>query len=143
VVGRLSENIGRLLKIASINLSRKLDKYAKQFNLTGSQMMIIDFLARNKSQLMVQKDIEEEFYLKPSTVSVLLGRMEKNGFITRKISDSDKRLRCIQLTAKADELIDIAQAYTMNTHDRLTKGLSDEELLSLTRFLKKVGEIDE
>lgn len=143
MVGRLSENIGRLLKIASINLSRKLDKYAKQFNLTGSQMMIIDFLARNKSQLMVQKDIEEEFYLKPSTVSVLLGRMEKNGFITRKISDSDKRLRCIQLTAKADELIDIAQAYTMNTHDRLTKGLSDEELLSLTRFLKKVGEIDE
>ncbi|MCH4177744.1 MAG: MarR family transcriptional regulator [Streptococcaceae bacterium] len=139
----MSENIGRLLKIASINLSRKLDKYAKQFNLTGSQMMIIDFLARNKSQLMVQKDIEEEFYLKPSTVSVLLGRMEKNGFITRKISDSDKRLRCIQLTAKADELIDIAQAYTMNTHDRLTKGLSDEELLSLTRFLKKVGEIDE
>lgn len=143
MVGRLSENIGRLLKIASINLSRKLDKYAKQFNLTGSQMMIIDFLARNKSQLMVQKDIEEEFYLKPSTVSVLLGRMEKNGFITRKISDSDKRLRCIQLTAKADELIDIAQAYTMNTHDRLTKGLSDEELLSLTCFLKKVGEIDE
>lgn len=143
MVGRLSENIGRLLKIASINLSRKLDKYAKQFNLTGSQMMIIDFLARNKSQLMVQKDIEEEFYLKPSTVSVLLGRMEKNGFITRKISDSDKRLRCIQLTAKADELIDIAQAYTTNTHDRLTKGLSDEELLSLTRFLKKVGEIDE
>lgn len=139
----MSEDIGRLLKIASINLSRELDKYAKQFDLTGTQMMIVDFLARNRSRLIVQKDVEEEFYLKPSTVSVLLRRMEKNGFIIRKVSDSDKRQRHIQLTAKASELIEIVQVYTSNVHNRLTKDLSDEELLSLSRFLKKVGGINE
>lgn len=106
-------------------------------------MMIVDFLARNRSRLIVQKDVEEEFYLKPSTVSVLLRRMEKNGFIIRKVSDSDKRQRHIQLTAKASELIEIVQVYTSNVHNRLTKDLSDEELLSLSRFLKKVGGINE
>ncbi|MBS7577118.1 MULTISPECIES: MarR family transcriptional regulator [unclassified Enterococcus] len=139
----MTENIGRLIKIASINLSRELDKYTKQFELTGSQMTILDFLARNQTKLVVQKDIEDEFYLKPSTVSVLLGRMEKKGFINREVSPVDKRQRYIKLTAKASDLTEIIQAYTMKDHQRMTEDLSEQELLILTRFLKKVGGISE
>lgn len=139
----MNEDIGRLLKIASINLSRELDSYTKQFELTGSQMTILDFLARNQGKSIAQKDIEDEFYLKASTISVLLGRLEKKGFIRREMSKGDKRQRCIKLTAKASSLTEIIQEYTRKDHLHLTADLSEQELLIITRFLKKVGGISE
>lgn len=41
----MEKNIGRMVKIASNQLSREFDKFAKPYDLTGTQMSIIDFLS--------------------------------------------------------------------------------------------------
>ena len=43
----MEKNIGRMVKIASNQLSREFDKFAKPYDLTGTQMSIIDFLSHN------------------------------------------------------------------------------------------------
>ena len=57
----MEKNIGRMVKIASNQLSREFDKFAKPYDLTGTQMSIIDFLSHDWKEEYFQQDIEKEF----------------------------------------------------------------------------------
>ena len=49
---------------------------------------------------VIQKDIEEHFHISNPTVTGILNRLEQKGFIERKQSLKDKRVRTIVLTKK-------------------------------------------
>ena len=51
-----------------------------------------------------QKDIEEEFRIRKSTVTGILKLLEKNGFIRRESVPQDARLKRIVPTARAESL---------------------------------------
>ena len=53
---------------------------------------------------MYQKDIEEEFRIRKSTVTGILKLLEKNGFIRRESVPQDARLKRIVPTARAEAL---------------------------------------
>lgn len=49
-----------------------------------------------------QKDIENEFGLRRSSASELLGRLEREGYITREVREADARSKKIRLTDRAE-----------------------------------------
>lgn len=77
------DHFGGLLKQANNNMLRHLDQFAKQYDLTGNQMAIIDFIINHTDQEVFQRDIEHEFDIQRSITTVLLQRMEKKGLIER------------------------------------------------------------
>lgn len=103
------------------------DNISGNSELTKAQGGIIHFIM-NSDRDIFQKDIEEEFKIRRSTVSVLLSSMEKNGYIRRETVDSDARLRKIVPTEKAlsdhRKLHDFFEKYD----ERLRENISDEEL---------------
>ena len=107
----MEKNIGRMVKIASNQLSREFDKFAKPYDLTGTQMSIIDFLSHDWKEEYFQQDIEKEFNIQRSTTTVLLQRMEKKGLIYRQSSKKDARKKSVHLTEKALALADACQDY--------------------------------
>ena len=70
------DHFGRLLKQANNSMMRHFDQFARQYDLTGNQMAIIDFITNHVKHEVFQGDIEHEFDIQRST-TVLLQRMEK------------------------------------------------------------------
>src|SRR5699024_12572710 len=102
----MEKNIGRMVKIASNQLSREFDKFAKPYDLTGTQMSIIDFLSHDWKEEYFQQDIEKEFNIQRSTTTVLLQRMEKKGWIYSHFTQKDPCQKSVRLTQKTKELLE-------------------------------------
>lgn len=134
----MTENIGRQLKIASTQLTKKLDKFASQYDLTSMQMSVIDFLTLFKDQEMFQKDIEHEFNIRRSTASTLLKRMENKGLIRRVESNKDARQKQVILTDLAVQYEDDIQKFMVETQQQIHSFLSDEEYAALESSLDKI-----
>ena len=75
-----------------------------------------------------QKDIEEEYSLRPSTATVLLKKMEKNGLIYREADENDARWKKIIVSEKALQYKDIVMADILNLEKELTQGISENDL---------------
>ncbi|SYW00588.1 putative Transcriptional regulator [Oenococcus oeni] len=138
----MSRDLGRLLKIASNQMSTRFDIFAKKYDLTGTQMTIIDYLSRNKNKEVLQKDLESEFSIKSSTATVLLQRMEIKKLLYRKVSGKDSRQKCLKLTKKANKLETIILSYMDSDQSQMTSGLNKEEVVFLEKILKRMIESD-
>lgn len=138
----MSRDLGRLLKIASNKMSTRFDIFAKKYDLTGTQMTIIDYLSRNKNKEVLQRDLESEFNIKSSTATVLLQRMEIKKLLYRKVSGKDSRQKCLKLTKKANKLETIILSYMDSDQSQMTSGLNKEEVVFLEKILKRMIESD-
>ncbi|CAI2662385.1 hypothetical protein AKUH3B203M04_04090 [Apilactobacillus kunkeei] len=134
----MTENIGRQLKIASTQLTKKFDKFAIQYDLTSMQMSVIDFLTLFYDQEIFQKDIEHEFNIRRSTASTLLKRMEDKGLLRRVESNKDARQKQVILTDLAVQYEDDIQKFMVETQQQIHSFLSDEEYAALESSLDKI-----
>ncbi|WP_096877270.1 MarR family winged helix-turn-helix transcriptional regulator, partial [Oenococcus oeni] len=123
-------------------MSTRFDIFAKKYDLTGTQMTIIDYLSRNKNKEVLQRDLESEFSIKSSTATVLLQRMEIKKLLYRKVSGKDSRQKCLKLTKKANKLETIILSYMDSDQSQMTSGLNKEEVVFLEKILKRMIESD-
>ncbi len=75
--------------------------------------------------------------LEPSTVTGLLDRMEGDGLINRQANPADRRVQCICLTSAAMQIQQPLLSVVSNTLEKITKGISEEDLESTKRTLQK------
>ena len=121
------DHFGRLLKQANNNMMRHFDQFAKQYDLTGNQMSIIDFITNHADQEIFQRDIEHEFEIQRSTTTVLLQRMEKKDLIQRHTSSKDARQKAVVLTDKALSIASACQSYLRKEEEEFVQLFSAEE----------------
>lgn len=113
-------------KLSNI-LRRKIDAFSSRENFSGSQGKVLHFLLAQTNDVF-QKDIEEEYSLRPSTATVLLKKMEKNGLIYREADENDARWKKIIVSEKALQYKDIVIADILNLEKELTQGISENDL---------------
>ncbi|MDU5663845.1 MarR family winged helix-turn-helix transcriptional regulator [Streptococcus vestibularis] len=121
------DHFGGLLKQANNNMLRHLDQFAKQYDLTGNQMAIIDFITNHAKYEVFQRDIEHEFDIQRSITTVLLQRMEKKGLIERFTSLKDARQKAVALTDKAVKIVSACQAYLRAEEEEFVQQFSAKE----------------
>ncbi|WP_300702757.1 MarR family transcriptional regulator [uncultured Brachyspira sp.] len=93
--------IGKLIKELHTALDNRFNRFLDKHKLTSSQMDILMFLYHNEEKVINQRDIENFLGLSNPTITGTLYRLEKKGFIKRKVSLDDKRYKEIYLTAKS------------------------------------------
>ena len=130
--------IGKLIKQLHIALENNFNKFSKKYKLTSSQMDILIFLLHNKNKIVNQRDIENFLSLSNPTIAGTLLRLEKNGFIIRKISSKDKRYKEIYLTDKSRELKDIIFKYIRDNDNKMFSNMSEEERENLKNIITKI-----
>ena len=106
--------------------------------ITKQQGGVIHFLSQNKDRDIFQRDIEERFKIRRSTVSVMLSSMEENGYIKRESVDHDARLKKIVLTEKAAALDSHIRSAVQRYNDLLVSGIGDTELEVFFGVLDKI-----
>ena len=79
-------------------------KYAEKY--TGSNCWVLGFLFHNRDREIFQKDIEDAFSIRRSTVSRTIKLMEKKGLIKRALGETDKRQMYFSLTPKGEKQLE-------------------------------------
>ena len=133
--------IGWHIKVISNLIKREVGNYGCEKNpdeLTGNNMFIIGYLAKNKENDIFQKDLEEIFSVRRSTMSAIILRMEKKGFLTRESVARDARLKKLVLTEKGKRIHDMIEFGITETEEKLSAGLSDDEKKMLFSLLEKL-----
>lgn len=132
-------DIGRRLSRIGNKMRRIFDGAFADSEITGTQASIIHFLARETARREVfQRDVELEFDIRRSSVSSVIGGLEKKGFIRRESVAEDARLKKIVLTDRGRGVSSQVAELIEWIDGELTGGLDDDELVILDRLLAKV-----
>lgn len=108
-------------------------------NLTVSQAYVIDFIANiEKDKDIFQKDLEKQFDLKRSSISLMLNNMEKGDLIKRVPVEEDARLKKIVLTEKAMMLNEKISYVIDSIEDKLCEDITIEERDVFYKVLDKI-----
>ena len=85
-------------------------------------------------------DIAKKIHRTKPTITVLVDKLEKLGFVKREKSLEDNRITYIALTDKGLEFKVLFDEISINLNKMLYKNLSDEESLLIDHLLEKMAE---
>lgn len=117
---------------------QRIDAALDSMELTSAQGLIIGFLMRSQSP-PCPRDIEQEFHLSHATVSGLLSRMEKKGFIRQEADASDRRCKRIFPLEKAKECGGRIYRTIVETEAQMVQDFTEEERRLFAGFLSRAA----
>lgn len=135
------EKVSLIHEIKKINgdIFKAISNRYKNLNIEITPMHAKIIMTLYKSnEPLCQKDLEGPISCNKSTMSSIISTMEKNGLLTRKVSDVDSRINYLVLTSKGLEIVDFLKEDRAYTEKALTDGISDDEY---TTFFKVVDKI--
>ena len=91
-----------------------------------------------KNNKMTMKDIANCIHRTKPTVTVLVDKLEKLGYLKRAASDKDSRSTYVILTQKGEDFKATFDQISNNLNKMLNKNLSENEVKLLEELLRKV-----
>ncbi len=91
-----------------------------------------------KNSKMTMKDIANCIHRTKPTVTVLVDKLEKLGYLKREASNEDSRSTNIVLTQKGEDFQTTFEKISKNLNEMLYKNLSPEESELIEKLLRKV-----
>ena len=119
-------------------LKKDINSRMEQLGLTGSQCMVLEYINKSPNGTLTQKDIELHFDLKHPTVSGILKRLERNGFVLSSCNEDDRRYKNITMTEKAHAVMEKVKAGQAIREKIIAQGLSKQEIAALRETLNTV-----
>ena len=133
----MDRHFGHYVRILHWCTDQRMTAALTDVDLTASQGHIMGFLCR-QSTPPCARDIEQFFRLSHPTVSGILTRLEKKGFIEFFPDELDRRCKRIHVLPKGTEchqrIIDVIR----ENEKRMTEGFTQEEQLQFSEFLDRV-----
>ncbi|KYJ76564.1 MarR family transcriptional regulator [Streptococcus iniae] len=132
------EQIGVLIKRASLTFDRTASQLLKPFDLTPSQFKFLKYVTFQPEASVRQIDLEVFFGMSNPSVTGVLQNLEKKGLISRQNHPDDRRSKVILLTQKAkDARLKILKTYQA-IEEAFTSALSEQEITLLRPILRKL-----
>ena len=91
-----------------------------------------------KNEKMTMKDIADSIHRTRPTVTVLVDKLEKLGYLKRETSTDDSRYTFITLTQKGKDFKNIFEKISNDLNKMLHKNLSEEDATTLSEILEKM-----
>ena len=131
----MTHDIGKLLKLINDRLKTSFDASFKEKDLTLSQTRVLEFIHMRGTQT-TQKEIEEYLEVSHPTVTGIISRLEKNGFLSCYFDPDDRRNKIVCNTEKARMLNAFMAEEKNRMEHMMTVGLSETEIGELFRMLQ-------
>lgn len=105
--------------VRSINLESK--KIQKEYGVSIPQVLCLNYLRKAKNYQATQGELKKFLNLNSSTVTGIINRLEKKGYIASLPKTGDKRVKNIVITSAGDKML---ERIPLLLHDQLTKKLT-------------------
>lgn len=129
------QTLGVLTQIMHLSVCHAKRMFGK-YDLKPGQAGILFVL--NQEGEMSQKKLAKKMHLTPPTITSAIQKMEKMGYIQRKVDAEDQRVQLLRITEKGSACIDQIYMVGKQMDEMVFKGMSLEEKLLLKRMLVQV-----
>jgi len=123
-------------------LERVMQPYFARFGITGSQWGVLRALHRAEGEGLAGlrlTDLSQRLIIRPPSVTGVVDRLERLGFVVRQSVRGDLRAKQVTLTPKARAAIEkVLTGHSMQI-DRVLGGLSEQDQADLHRLLVKLN----
>lgn len=129
--------MGMRFSIIARAFRAELDCRLRQQELTGVQFAVLGQLMnmeREGLEEINQRCLERANHVTHPTMTEIIKRLEKKGYITCAPGKSDRRVKSVRSTGKASQLSDIIEQTDREVAELLSRGLSPEQKLQLTEI---------
>lgn len=133
-------HIGKEIIILSTRIKRTMRAASESMGLTDTQSRVLQYIwEQSRYREVFQKDIEDEFGIRRSSVTQIIQLMERDGLIVRESVQRDARLKKLTLTEKADQIQKTMQGKIWEMEAKLEENISPEEKEILLNLLHKIS----
>lgn len=119
--------------VRSIDIESK--KIQKEHGVSIPQVLCLNFLHNSPNYQATQGEIRRFLNLNPSTVSGIIDRLEKKGYLARLPKLGDKRVVNIALTSAGDKLLKTIPSLLHVQLSEKLKKLNDDEFIKVEEGL--------
>lgn len=126
---KIFAQIARFHFLISQQCLEKMELYPGQ-----PQMLLTLYKSDGRSQ----RELSESLMIKPATVTVMIKRLEKTGFVERKDDKKDQRINRIFLTEKGKNICENLKEMYEEIEKKYFYNFTLEEKILLRRFLIQV-----
>lgn len=132
------ESIGYWLTLATQAYHRLFTEEIAPYGITYRQSQVLGWLAIEKK--MTPAQLAEKMMIEPPTLSGILDRMERCGWITRDHCADDRRKKWIRATDEAEPAWEKIVECANKIREQAAEGLSLSERANLRKLLRLVSE---
>lgn len=132
----MPKHYGHRLRILHWCVDQSMTNALASMELTAAQGPILGYLSHRRTPPCA-KDIEETFHLSHPTVSGLLSRLEKKGFVEFRSDEQDRRCKRIYLLPKGRQCNELMHTTIRSTEAQLVAGFTEAEKEQFSAFLDR------
>jgi len=104
--------------VRGLNLESK--RIQKEFGISIPQLLCLDHLKQSEDFQSTTKALSDGLNLNPSTISGIVSRLEKRGYVARLPKRNDRRVTYISLTAEGERLLEkVPRSFAQKLEERL------------------------
>ena len=132
----LNKHFGHQVRVLHWCADQAMTRALAGMDLTAAQGRIMGFIA-HRTDPPCSRDIEEAFQLSHPTVSGLLSRLEKKGFIALRCDEADRRFKRVYILEKGRQCTDLMYQTIQNNEQRMVRGFTEAEREQFSALLER------
>ena len=136
----MDKHVGMYFKKISEKLEKKANENLGKRELTFSQGKVLWYLRKNGEKTVTLSDVAKFLDCTHATVSGLVSRLEKKGYLRIETDQSDHRAKNLFLTEKEMTKFRAMQEHRKQMEETLLQGFDEKERNELLSYLQRVYE---
>lgn len=129
---------GMYFKRIHLDIEKEIHTKLSAYNLTKSQLDILNYLDQHPDQMTCQKDLQNYLHVSNATINGLVNRLEQNGYIYRITNSEDKRMVSIHPTEKANQIKDLFLTTIYNLEQKMMAHIAPDKQEELVHLLEQM-----
>lgn len=129
---------GMYFKRIHLDIEKEIHTKLSAYNLTKSQLDILNYLDQHPDQMTGQKDLQNYLHVSNATINGLVNRLEQNGYIYRITNSEDKRMVSIHPTEKANQIKDLFLTTIYNLEQKMMAHIAPDKQEELVNLLEQM-----
>lgn len=127
--------VKKLITVTRVH-RRILEKEVSRTGVYRGQHQILMYVSAHPNAS--QKEIADLQNVSPATVAVSLKKLEKAGYLERRMDEEDNRFKQIELTEKGKKTVEISREIFRNIEEIMLDGVSVEDMSQMETVLKHI-----
>lgn len=136
----MDKHIGMYFKKISEKLEKKANENLGKRELTFTQGKVLWYLRKNSGETVTLSDVAKFLDCTHATVSGLVARLEKKGYLRVEADKNDHRAKNLFLTEKEMTKFRAMQEHRKLMEETLLQGFTERERKELLSYLQRVYE---
>lgn len=122
----LGQMLGEIVKALHQQIRKQFQQFTGQLQLTVPQIFLLRTLVTNGPTSI--SDLAEHLNLANSTVSGIVDRLERDGFVTRARDEADRRIVYVRLTERSEQFKEQVPKFHQKFLNELVHGVDEAKL---------------